>query len=376
VTRILILGAAGSVGRVILRELLDMSSAQLVAADLEAPSTDDLNGAAAMRVTSIALDVGNSAALAVAVREAAIVVNATAMRYAMPITRTAIAERIHLVDLGTFHDTIDQLGLAEEAAAAGVCIVIGAGVAPGLTNLLARYGAERLDHVDRISIHSFLVNAMFESPANILDRFDARRLNGLTFRDGKLVRTEPLAEVEAVEFAPPEGRQLVHLMPHPETLTLPRSLGVANVEFKTGYPPAEDEILESFRATDLDSAEPFAFGGARIAPREFVAAVAGTRRRGSISTANLKRVTVEGTKYGQPVRLLYEMAVRAEGGSATSRITGTMAAIAALEVIARGVPGVHPAEGGLEPAAVLQVLAGRGYHVTETQTTTRSLLAP
>ena len=365
-TRIAVLGASGSVGSVIVRELLEASTAQIIAVDL-APPVLDLPADMARRLIPVGLDIGDPAALAKVLRGSDIVVNAAAMRFAMPVTRAAIAARADLVDLGTFVDTNAQLALSDEAAAAGVRVVIGAGVAPGLTNVLARYGADQFDQVDRICIYSFLVNAMFESPANILDRFAAARLPGLVHRGGTLVQTEPLAEVETIEFALPEGRQLVHLMPHPETLTLPTSLGVPNVEFKTGYPPQEDAILDAFRLAGLDSVEPFDLGGNPVIPREVVAAIAGTTRRGSLATTNAKRVTIDGSKDGRPLRLLYEMAVRVDGGSATSRITGAMAAIATLEVRERGIRGVLPPERGLDPGRVLQALGARGFRITETQ---------
>ncbi len=372
-THVLILGAAGSVGRTVVRELLDRPDLRIIAADLQAFALDDLEPDFASRVIPLVLDVADHAQLVKAFRQADVVVNATAMRHALPITRTAIEQRVHLVDLGTYHHTMEQLALSDDAASAGICVVIGAGVAPGLTNVLARYGAEQLDRVDRIRIHSFLINALFESPANVLDRFDAANLRGLVHRNGALLETAPLAEDEEVEFPEPDGRQFVHLMPHPETLTLPRYLEVPNVEFKTGYPPDEDEIIASMRRAGLDSSEPFPFGGTKIAPREFLAALVGTRRRESVTTANIKRVSVEGAHAGRPVQLVYELAVRLERGSATSRITGTMAAIAALEVLTAGVPGVHPAEGGLIPETILRALGERGYPVSETRTATHTL---
>jgi saccharopine dehydrogenase-like NADP-dependent oxidoreductase len=367
--RILVLGAAGSVGSCIVRDLVERSDMTVTAADVR-PAAPSAGAKAPSRLTSVVADIGDDSRLRQLVGQADIVVNATAMRYAMPVTHAALDMKVNLVDLGTYHDTEAQLELSETAAAAGVCIVIGAGVAPGLTSILARYGADQLDKVDSIRIHSFLVNALFESAANVNDRLDALKLAGIARRDGVLVKTAPLAENEQVEFAEPFGRQWVHLMPHPEALTLPRYVDVPNVEFKTGYPAAEEAIIAALRDSGLDSMQPFQFRDVIVEPRRFVAAVIGEARRGSISTANVKRVNVAGWQSGSHVQLAYDLAVQLEGGSATSLITGTMASIAAISVVAGGRPGVHSAEGGLDAKVVLGALVERGFVVTETRTVT------
>jgi saccharopine dehydrogenase-like NADP-dependent oxidoreductase len=366
--RVLVLGAAGSVGSCIVRDLLRSSDATVIAADVQQPSFKSLGAEAESRVATVVVDIADDRRLRETMRGVDIVVNATAMRFAMPVTLAALDLRVKLIDLGTYRDTQAQLDLSDRAETSGVCVVIGAGVAPGLTSILARLGADQLDEADSVRIHSFLVNALFESPANVNDRLDALKLAGLARRDGRLVETPPLAENEEVEFAAPFGRQWVHLMPHPETLTLPRYVDVANIEFKTGYPASEEAIITALRDAGLDSTQPFTFDGVEVAPRRFVAAVIGLGRRGAVTTANVKRVTVDGMRDGRRVRLVYDLAVQLEGGSATSLITGTMASIAATSVLAAGRPGVHSAEGGLDAGHVLQELAKRGFVVTETRT--------
>ena len=49
---------------------------------------------------------------------------------------------------GLFHVTRQQVELDAEFKAAGVTAVISMGGAPGVTNLLARYGADRLDSIE------------------------------------------------------------------------------------------------------------------------------------------------------------------------------------------------------------------------------------
>jgi saccharopine dehydrogenase-like NADP-dependent oxidoreductase len=73
---------------------------------------------------------------------------------------------------------------------------------------------------------------------------------------------------------------------------------------------------------------------------------------------------VDGRVDGDEVRLTYDVAVESEDGSASSRITGTMASICAdLVASGEGEPGVHAPEGALDPEAVLSALAVRGIEV-------------
>ena len=74
---------------------------------------------------------------------------------------------------------------------------------------------------------------------------------------------------------------------------------------------------------------------------------------------------VDGVRDGRPVSLVYDFAVERIGRSASSAITGTVAAIA-VDMVARGGRiGVHPPEGAFDPATFLSALAERGFTVSE-----------
>jgi saccharopine dehydrogenase-like NADP-dependent oxidoreductase len=68
---------------------------------------------------------------------------------------------------------------------------------------------------------------------------------------------------------------------------------------------------------------------------------------------------------GVPVTLTYDFAVEETGRSASSTITGTVAAIAADMVARGGRAGVHPPEAAFDPRAFVGALAERGLIVTE-----------
>jgi lysine 6-dehydrogenase len=289
------------------------------------------------------------------------------MRHNVAVTEAAIAAGVHLVDLGSYYpETLAQLALGPAAERAGCRIVPGCGVAPGLTNVLARLGADRLESVDTIRLYSYITHPLFTSPGIVITRFDASVGTSLVYEDGRLVERPSFGDEELVEFPQPYGRQSVHLVPHPEPVTLPRSIPVRNVVFKVGYPEAENRRIRVLLELGFDQDEPFALDGAAISPRRFAAAYIGSRGLPpGFRSANVKRVIVEGARAGARVAIAYDFAVEQESRSASSLATGTVAAIAA-DLVSRGGPtGVHPPEAAFDAAVLVDALAARGLTVRE-----------
>ncbi|RPI30885.1 MAG: hypothetical protein EHM52_02600, partial [Actinomycetota bacterium] len=76
-------------------------------------------------------------------------INATQHFWNITVMHAAAAAGVHYTDMGgLFHVTKQQVELDGEFRKAGVTAVIAMGGAPGVTNVLARYGAERLDTVE------------------------------------------------------------------------------------------------------------------------------------------------------------------------------------------------------------------------------------
>jgi len=366
VARILILGASGEMASAAIRELLRNSDHELLLADRYAPSLAELDRQR-KRARTVLCDLFDGKQLAQLLSKCDLVLNALYMRYVLPVTRAAIEAGAHLVDLGAYAtDTAQQLSLHPKARKAGSRIVMGCGVAPGLTNILARHAIDQLEHVERIGIYSYITHPLTTSPGIVYTRFDASMGLCPVCIEGKLVRRPAFADSEVIEFPPPYGRQEVHLVPHPEPLTLWRSFRVPNVVFKVGYPADETQRLRALIELGLASAEPFSLGGKAVVPREFIAEyIPTTHRPGRARTANVKRVVVTGVCHGQRRSLTYDFAVESGRRSASAKITGTFAALAACQVLDVGRPGVYAPETGLNAGALLGELERRGFEIRE-----------
>jgi saccharopine dehydrogenase-like NADP-dependent oxidoreductase len=315
----------------------------------------------------VQVDVDAPESLAAALANTDVVLNATYMRHNVLVTDAAIAAGVHLVDLGSYYpETLQQLERHAAAEAAGCRIVPGCGVAPGLTNILARLGADELDTVDSIAMYSYITHPMWTSPGIVVTRFDASTGTSIAWEDGRAVEHQSFSGKEQFTFPEPYGEQEVHLVPHPEPLTVPRTIDVREVVFKVGYPADETARIRALLELGFDREEPFSIDGVDVSPRRFAAAYIGRRGIGPDErSANVKHVRVEGMRDGQPFTLTYDFAVEQVGRSASAAITGTVAAIAA-DLVARGGPiGVHPPEAAFEPRPFIDALTERGLVVTE-----------
>lgn len=366
-SRILVLGGAGEMGSVAVADLVGRTAHEVTIGDVRWDAARDLLRSLGAPERVVIVDVDDPGAVAQALRHADVVLNATYMRHNVPLTDAAIAAGVHLVDLGSYYpETLLQLDRHPQAMEAGCRIVPGCGVAPGLTNVLARLGADRLDRVDAIRIDSYITHPLWTSPGIVTTRFDASTGTTVSYEEGSWVERPSFSGEEVVEFPAPYGEQRVHLVPHPEPVTLPRYLDVRTVVFKVGYPADEANRIRVLLELGFDREAPVNLDGQPISPRRFAAACIGARGlAASDHSANVKRVRVDGIRDARPVSLVYDFAVEMVGRSASSIITGTFAAIAADMVAHGGPAGVHPPEAAFDPLAVRAALLERGLTIAE-----------
>ena len=138
------LGGAGEMGSAAVADLVGRTGHEVTVGDVRPDAARALLERLGAPPRAVAVDVDDARSLARALDGAEVVLNATYMRHNVPVTDAAIAAGAHLVDLGSYWpETLAQLDRHEAAVAAGSRIVPGCGVAPGLTNVLARLGADQ-----------------------------------------------------------------------------------------------------------------------------------------------------------------------------------------------------------------------------------------
>lgn len=284
----------------------------------------------------------------------------------------ALAAGCHYADLGgLFHTTKKQLELHERFAAAGLSAVLGIGSAPGLTNVLARLGADRLDSVTSIDMVDGAVDlstdgGTFGVPYSVDTVLDEFTLPAMVFEDGELREVPAASGVIDWDFPEPVGRQPAMFTLHSEPATLPDTIpGVRDVRWRLALPRAVHEGFAFLTGVGLASAEPVWTESGEVAPREVLAAVLNRLPipEGEPNDVEFLDVRVAGSKDGRPAehRALARFAPSPEGLSAGAFGTAIPIALTARWMAeGRVAPGVHPPETAFDPEAFVAELGAEG----------------
>jgi len=245
--RVAILGVGG-LGRTLASELRgDPRVTSLLLIDLFGERARVLTGIRGrVAIEAKQLNVENRIALTKAIAGSDLVINTTLPRYNLGIMQAALEVRANYLDpsaagpreIGGLAGIFEQLAMGEAFKAAGLTALVSMGLDPGISNVMARTAAERLDTVDAIRIRSGSVAALpgyTSFPLYSREVFLSDVLTPPTvWLDGALQDRAPLSEPEEYPFPPPVGSQRTYLISHEEVKTLPKYLGrpIGRVDFK------------------------------------------------------------------------------------------------------------------------------------------------
>ncbi len=330
------------------------------------------------------LNVENHEELVGALSSADVVVNATLPRYNLTVMRAAMEAGVNYLDVyasgprepGGLPGILEQLELHDDFRRAGRTALISMGFDPGMTNVLARDAADRLDSIDAIRIRSGGIANLpgFESlPLYSRDAFLSDILLPPTiWLDGQLVERAPLAEEEDFEFPAPLGRRRAFLISHEEVKTLPRFVGkrVTRVDFKYALDPV---LVEALLALDrlglLDENRRIRVGGQETSFRR---ALLHVLPEPSALVARIEgwqcvSVVVDGTRGGShrvlrsDISFSHQEAIRRRSTAAVNYLVAVGAAIGVGMLLQKALPGpgVYPPE-VLPPDRILQQWTARG----------------
>ncbi|MHA2315992.1 MAG: saccharopine dehydrogenase NADP-binding domain-containing protein, partial [Candidatus Hermodarchaeia archaeon] len=129
--KILVLGGAGAMGMVTVRDLAESPNvSEVIVGDISIERASQLQSLAESKKVSVErVDVSNQANLVEAMKEANAVANATPYHLNVQIMKAAMKAGTNLTDLGgVYYTTRKQLELDEDAREAGITVVIGCGL--------------------------------------------------------------------------------------------------------------------------------------------------------------------------------------------------------------------------------------------------------
>ena len=207
-------------------------------------------------------------------------VNATQHFWNINVMHAAAAAKVHYTDMGgLFHVTKQQVELAGEFEKAGVTAVIAMGGAPGVTNILAKYGAERLDTVEEA--HALCGNVDdtdwrgydgWVVPYSLETLCDEFNVTAPEFVDGRWNMDITGGEgQEDLDFGEPAGILKAHFTIHSEPFTFWhtwKDQGLRSATFKLSLPAeftGQMRFLNTIGMTRTDEVE---VKGGHVRPRD------------------------------------------------------------------------------------------------------------
>ena len=237
--RVLSLGGAGAVCQHATRDLAEFS-------DFDQIFIGDYNVAAAEklaaeigdpRVKVLRVDAEDYAGLVETFKDFDVILNGLPWKYDLAVTKACVEAGVSGLDVSTEETQWDYDAAAKEK---GIVFIPGVGATPGITNAMARRGVDQLDKVDDIQINF----AAFRCPApapglliTFLWEFHPDTEERLYYENGEFHLAGPFEGLKTVNFPGPIGEQEVCYIPHPETRTMPKSLGAKSVSVRGCFPP-------------------------------------------------------------------------------------------------------------------------------------------
>jgi lysine 6-dehydrogenase len=309
--------------------------------------------AVARRLTSFAgagkleiaiLDVADQVEAVRRFAEVDLVVSALPQALSTAAIRAAIAARRPLVDL-TLPPAGEWPELGHRAEAAGVPVVIGCGVDPGLTEIAARHLAEKLDAVEELHLYCGGIPEKPQPPLGYKIVFGGKELplrptDAEVIEAGELRFVPRYSGAETLHFAGIGELEAYHEGFSPWLLELLALRGLRHGSQKTLRWPGYAAKVSLLRELGLLGREPVVVDGVEVTPFRLLNALLGPRvqlKRGELDIT-LFRVEASGVEASRPRRYRLEAVVRpdpARGLTAMARVTAFTAAITAL-LIGRG----------------------------------------
>jgi len=381
--KILVLGGAGAMGTVTAKDLAESPKvSEVVVADASQERLEQLVKLVRSKKLSIKqVDASNHKSLVKAMKEVDAVANALPYHLNIQVMKASMKAGKNLTDLGgVYHTTRKQLKLDKAARKSGVTVILGCGLAPGTTDVLAVYGASRLDRVDEVHIRYADRNL---EPARYKWAFrtvlEEYTKGPVVYRNGRFEQLPPFSGKQAYKFPEPLGECACCYGLYSGVATLPSTVGkgVKAVDCVMSYTEEDEPRIRVLTDMGLTSTKPIDIKGATISPREFLLRVAPPPDARIKDIAGVV-VEVSGEKRTAKVKLTYSIVHQYHakyGVSAIAYLTGVPLSIAS-QMLANGEitsKGVLPPETAILPRPFFTELAKRGIKIHETIQTTKTI---
>src|SRR6476469_3564586 len=260
------------------------------------------------RLLPTRLDVRDADAVRAVMRESDAVMSAIPYYFNLELATLAAEVGVHFCDLGGNTEIVfKQKELDAKAKAKNITIIPDCGLAPGMVNILAQYGIDRLDDVKAVRI---FVGGLPQQPEPPLNYQIVYSLEGVldyyttlswVVRDGKPVQVKALSERVPIQFPKPVGElEAFHTAGGLSTMAWRYEGKIPTMEYKTLRYPGHAEKMEMIRELGLLDLEPVNVKGTQVVPRDVFVNVVGPKlTKPTGKDLLVLRVEVTGKKGGK-----------------------------------------------------------------------------
>ena len=327
------------------------------------------------RLSSIALDVRDEAAVRDAFSRCDAVLSAIPYYFNGALARLAVESGVHFTDLGGNTEIVQQQKQLHDAAVArGVSIIPDTGLAPGMVNVIAQHGIDQFDTVEAVKLYVGGLPQVPEPPLgyqiaySIEGMVDYYTTQSLVVRDGQPTTVTALSELEPVTFGEGVGTlEAFHTAGGLSTMVYRYAGKIPVMEYKTLRYPGHVAIMRAIRDLGLLDTAPVDVKGQQVSPRDVFVKVAGDHLRKGKPDLVALRVTVTGMRNGQRHTRAWEVVDRYDavhGVSAMMRTTGYTLSITGQLQAGGAIPaGVHTPDECMPAARYFDMLGARGIAV-------------
>ncbi len=374
--RILVLGGAGAIGSETTKDLVKTSDfTEIVLGDLAIERARAfISKLSDKRLSVIKVDANNIEELADVMKGFDLIVSALPFRYDFNVTQAAIKAKVNGIDVAS---TEEQYELDTKAKAAGITYVAGCGATPGTTNLMAKYGIQKLDSAREVQIAFAAFRCTAIAPGLLyttLWEFDPAVKDRTYYRDGKFVRIGPLEGTKVVEFHEQIGSQEVCYVPHEEPKTLSETYPqLKKIEVRGCFPPDTMDLVKMLVRYNFYQDKLLEVNGQQVKPIDFMfnfLLQSPAAKENPVWAYGLV-VEVLGKKNNKPAKVTlrnrHPPMSEWGGKSAYSKNVGIPLSIGA-QMMAEGKvkqQGVLPPEACFDPVEFFKELSKRGIQIHE-----------
>lgn len=388
--RLIVLGA-GKMGRVAARALLETPGQAVTLTDVREDVLDTakqeigaLIGSQALKfLETRRLDASDEDQVVRALMGHDVVLNALYFTFNETVARAAITAGVHYTDLGghVMGVTARVLALSEAAKAKGVTLIPDLGVAPGMINVLAGYGARDMETVETIRIYVGGIPLQPKPPFGYAHVFSLEGLfdhyedEAEIIREGHRVRVPALSEIETVYFPNFGPLEAFHTAGGTSTL-IDTFRDVHHLMYKTvRYPghAAQMQLLKTLGFFDREKNVMIDTIQTKIRPRDvLLAMLEKTLDLGEDDDVVVLRVHVQGVVQGKKMERCYETITFRHPHTHVTAMAQTTAysLVVVAEMLARGeieTYGALPPERSVPGKTYIERMEARGVSIQTTE---------